>query len=189
MKKKISGILVNVWNGWGLFGIPSKVCFLFPKVKIDKVLGNIRDVLFSPKITPRILASIAGNIIALQPSLGNICSIMIRVVHMIIANSMSWDHSIYLTDEVVNDPNFWLFNLNSLPSKCFIKEHFVPERIIYTDASKHAAAGFIGEIVNSIVHKMWNSEEASKSSTWREMKAVDIALLSSSDKISNKTDN
>jgi hypothetical protein len=106
---------------------------------------------------------------------------------MVIANSVSWDDYIYLTDEVVNELNFWLFNLNDLPSKCFIKDTFVPERIIYTDASKHAAAGYIVEIADSIIHKTWNSDEITKSSTWREMKAVEVALSSSSEKISKRT--
>lgn len=34
---------------------------------------------------------------------------------------------------------------------------------------------------------MWTSEESGKSSTWREMKAVETTLLSSADKISNRT--
>lgn len=103
-------------------------------------------------------------------------------MHIVIANSLSWDDHVILNAEIVNEFNFWLHNFNSLPSQCFFKEKFTPQRIVYTDASKHAAAGYIVECTDSIVHKMWTSEESAKSSTWREMKAVETTLLSSADK-------
>ncbi|CAG2235577.1 unnamed protein product [Mytilus edulis] len=53
----------------------------------------------------------------------------------------------------------------------------LPERIIYSDASEYAGAGFtVGD--NHIVHFMWDKEDRIKSSTWRELKAVKNILES-----------
>lgn len=49
---------------------------------------------------------------------------------------------------------------------------------MYTCASSHACAGFIVETVHQVVQKMWTNTEASKSSTYRELKAVFITLSS-----------
>jgi hypothetical protein len=46
-----------------------------------------------------------------------------------------------------------------------------PQRVIFTDASQFAGAGFtVGD--NTIVHFMWEKQDRDKSSTWRELKTV-----------------
>lgn len=194
---KLAGFLVNeeksIWEpsqsmDWLGFSWDTVQDMLFiPQSKKDKFLIKISKAISSKSITIREIASIAGYIISFQQSLENICSIMSRFMHIFIANSLSWDDHVILNAEIVNEFNFWLHNFNSLPSQCFFKEKFTPQRIVYTDASKNAAAGYIVECADSIVHKMWTSEESAKSSTWREMKAVETTLLSSADKISNRT--
>ena len=43
-----------------------------------------------------------------------------------------------------------------------------PPRVIFTDASQFAGAGFtVGD--NKIVHFMWEKQDRDKSSTWREL--------------------
>jgi hypothetical protein len=45
------------------------------------------------------------------------------------------------------------------------------QRVIFTDASQFAGAGFtVGD--NTIVHFMWEKQDRDKSSTWRELKTV-----------------
>ena len=53
----------------------------------------------------------------------------------------------------------------------------MPDKIVYTEASSFACAGFAVETYTTVVHKMWSSEEALKSSTYRELKAVFITLF------------
>ena len=48
---------------------------------------------------------------------------------------------------------------------------------MFTDASNFAAAGFI-ENLDLAIYKPWLLSEASKSSTWREIKAVELCLFS-----------
>jgi len=50
--------------------------------------------------------------------------------------------------------------------------------IVYSDASDTAAGACTVEVENKIFHRMWNSQEVLESSTWRELKAIELALLS-----------
>ena len=61
-----------------------------------------------------------------------------------------------------------------------------PDKIVYTDASSFACAGFAVETYTTVVHKMWSSEEALKSSTYRELKAVFITLFSLQEVFQNR---
>jgi ribonuclease HI len=159
-----------------------------PVEKIVQLKNKIVEGIHNPSLfTSRFLASIAGKIISFQPSLGNICSIMSRFMHMIIANSSSWDQKIVISNELCNELEFWLKNLESLPLKSFLRKETLPERMIYTDASGFAGAGYIVELSNSVVHKMWNDIEKSKSSTWRELTAVNLTLRSCIHELKNKT--
>ena len=52
--------------------------------------------------------------------------------------------------------------------------------VIYSDASDIAAGACTVELKSKIFHTMWNSVEKVQSSTWREMKAIELALSSGS---------
>ena len=59
------------------------------------------------------------------------------------------------------------------------------ERIIFSDASGYAGAGFVLEN-NNVVHCMWDMENRTKSSTWRELKTVSNVLESLYDDLKGK---
>lgn len=54
--------------------------------------------------------------------------------------------------------------------------YILPERLIYTDASDRSGAGFCTEILGKIVRRIWTKSEAERSSTWRELKAIEVTL-------------
>ena len=54
----------------------------------------------------------------------------------------------------------------------------VPEKILFSDASAFAAAGFTYEKCSKIVHHMWTDDEKIQSSTWRELKTILIIMES-----------
>ena len=57
---------------------------------------------------------------------------------------------------------------------------FVPSKVLFTDASPTSRGGFIqGSAL--VCHKKWYVVESKKSSTWRELVAVDFALLEAFD--------
>ena len=52
-----------------------------------------------------------------------------------------------------------------------------PQVLVYSDASKFACGAHI-MLNKAIAHRMWAEHEVSKSSTWREIKAIHFSLLS-----------
>jgi hypothetical protein len=50
--------------------------------------------------------------------------------------------------------------------------------LIYSDASNIGAAAYSVELENKVFHKMWELSETLESSTWRELKTIELALLS-----------
>ena len=50
-----------------------------------------------------------------------------------------------------------------------------PAKFVYSDASDHACSSFIDND-HKIFHQNWSPAESSKSSTWRELRTVDLAL-------------
>jgi hypothetical protein len=60
-----------------------------------------------------------------------------------------------------------------------------PQRVIFTDASQFAGAGFtVGD--NTIVHFMWEKQDRDKSSTWRELETVANNIQSLENDLSGK---
>ena len=57
-----------------------------------------------------------------------------------------------------------------------VQSHYT--RVCYSDASSTGCASYILEFDNTISHKMWGVEEAQKSSSFRELKAISLGLES-----------
>ncbi|CAC5392269.1 unnamed protein product [Mytilus coruscus] len=160
-----------IWNlSNSTLEIPNKK-FQGLKLCISALLeGTIRP-------TCRNLAKVCGKIISMKPALGFICQIMTRHLHMMINTRIYWDSFVHFNDEILQELRFWYFQCENLHFKCITPMLRIPERIIYSDASEYAGAGFtVGD--NHIVHFMWDKEDRIKSSTWRELKAVKNILES-----------
>ena len=57
-----------------------------------------------------------------------------------------------------------------------IQSHYT--LVCYTDASSTGCASYMLDFHNTISHKLWSVEEAQKSSSYRERKAVSLGLES-----------
>ena len=83
---------------------------------------------------------------------------------------------------ILNDQNilhelkFWQRNVNYLNLKRLCTRDS-PNTLVYSDASDVAAAAFTLGGDERIFHRMWARNEAIMSSTWRELKAVEEALI------------
>ena len=65
--------------------------------------------------------------------------------------------------------------LRTLNELLFWPIHFVPSKVLFTDASPTGRGGFIqGSAL--VCHKNWSAEESQKSTTWREIVAINFAL-------------
>jgi hypothetical protein len=101
---------------------------------------------------------------------------MTRHLHFIINERSSWDSVVHVDEFSIRELHFWLSSLKSLPNCVIAPIQRIPERIVFTDASSYAGAGYTVQFSNDIIHKMWTNDEIIKSSTWRELKAVEITL-------------
>ena len=89
------------------------------------------------------------------PALGNVCQIMTKHMHMLVCCRNSWDEKILVNDYILEELKFWYFECESLSFKRIVPMNRMPQRVIFTDASQYAGAGFISND-NKIVHFMFD---------------------------------
>ncbi|XP_071126919.1 uncharacterized protein [Mytilus edulis] len=155
-------------------------CISIPERRLNDLLQSIDEILdrflfFSA----RQLAQVTGKIISLSPVLGNLTRLMTRYCYLCIVERLSWDKLLQIVypAEILNELKFWKSNVVTLNKKKLAM--YSPSSIvIFSDASNVACGAYTVELENKIFHKMWNELERCKSSTWREMRAIEQALLS-----------
>ena len=54
----------------------------------------------------------------------------------------------------------------------------LPVTLVFSDASDIAVGAFTVETNEKVFHKAWSKHECAQSSTWRELKAIQLALKS-----------
>jgi hypothetical protein len=62
-----------------------------------------------------------------------------------------------MNDEAKVEIKFGLKNCQSLPQKRFFAKNLLPDKIVYTDASSFACAGFTVETYTRVVHKNYSA--------------------------------
>ncbi|CAG2253337.1 unnamed protein product [Mytilus edulis] len=156
-----------------LVSVASPLSSITGDLSIDEILD--RFLFFSA----RQLAQVTGKIISLSPVLGNLTRLMTRYCYLCIVQRLSWDKLLQIVypAEILNELKFWKSNVVTLNKKKLAM--YSPSSIvIFSDASNVACGAYTVELENKIFHKMWNELERCKSSTWREMRAIEQALLS-----------
>ena len=118
----------------------------------------------------------------MSPVIGNISRLMTRYCYMIIETRSAWDSLLEIihSDQVKAELVFWQENIVKLNRK-YLAGYSCSSVVIYSDASDIAAGACTVELKSKFFHKMWNSVEKVQSSTWREMKAIELALSSFKD--------
>ena len=157
--------------------------------RIQDLIASLEKVIkYFPRISARTLAQVVGKIISMCPVVGNVARIMTKFCYMAIERRLSWDRLLMIDcpQKVLAELKFWLVNVLKLNCKNvghYSKSHV----IIFSDASKIAAGAYTVELDRKNFHRMWNVSEAMESSTWRELKAIELALLSFKDVFEGKT--
>ena len=126
-----------------------------------------------PRITARTLAQITGKIMSMSPVIGNVSRLMTRYCYIAIVKRFSWDNLLVFDDvkKIESELCFWQSNINAINYKR-LSTYDKFSIIIYADASNVAAAACTVEIDRKNFHKMWTTDEALESSTWRELKSI-----------------
>ena len=158
------------WLGW-------LIDIFFSERKVSGIAASIKLLLNSRRITARQLAVVAGKIQCTQFVVGGIMKLMTKHLHMLIEATKGWDNPISLNDNARNELLFWLDNKIICKGRHF-NTRSTASRVVYSDASSHACAGFVVDYDNQICHLGFTETDRQKSSTWRELKAVAVVLSS-----------
>lgn len=147
--------------------------------RISKLKANIDSVLKGDSmiVNVRNLATVVGQIISLTPCVGGVTRIMTRSLYAVVNTKVSWDSTVVLTKEACRELVFWSQNVDSLNCRCPWLPLSQPAKLVYSDASDYACGSFIHS-EGKIFQQNWSPVERNNSSTWRELKAVELALIS-----------
>ena len=139
-----------------------------------------------PYTTPRRLASVAGKIVSASYVLGNISSLMTRLLHYLIATDIfdgNWDGRLNLVHEnyALSELFLWERNLKKLNSRSWLlcEAHSFTG---HSDASDFALGAILKDLKDQrkrhVCRQSFSEDEVSAGSTSRELKAILLALRS-----------
>ncbi|XP_033746032.1 uncharacterized protein LOC117331431 [Pecten maximus] len=114
----------------------------------------------------------------MSPVLGNITRLMSRYLYRLVEKRSSWDSAFVIDkdNECWSEMKFWLSNVNSLNLKYISNRIQKSKCVVYSDASSHSCGAYVVEVDNAVFHQTWSYEESLKSSTWRELYAIQLAM-------------
>ena len=168
---------VLVWLGYNI-DLSSHTISIPPEriLNAEHIINAI--ISLYPSSTARKIAQFAGKIISMSFAIGNVTRIMTRHSYFDILRRSSWDSKLLVSRHTLTELLFWKNNLPLLNSKCILSSQSHYSRICYSDASSSGCASYILHFRDTIAHKMWSVEEAQKSSSYRELKAISLGLES-----------
>jgi len=145
--------------------------------RIESLLSDVNNLLRGMNFPVHVkrVASVAGKIISLSNCVGNVARLMSRNLYSLINSSLSWSDYVKLSDEVVTELKFWQENLckcNGVPIWPLTGR---PTRIVFSDASS-VGCGSVIAVEGKVFQQNWSQFESSRSSTFRELKAISLSL-------------
>ncbi|XP_068750806.1 uncharacterized protein [Montipora capricornis] len=132
----------------------------------------------SNKVTARQLAAAAGQIVSMSRAIGSTVYFYTRHIYYAIETRNHWDSILPITSDIMAELQYWKTNVRSLNGKNMFSEpqHF--DTFVYSDASDQGYGGYaISNQQRLVCQGHWSENERAKSSTWRELKAVNNMLL------------
>ena len=100
---------------------------------------------------------------------------MTRFFHVVISPRRSCNLEVLVQHNAKKGLFFSMDNLKSLHGKLFWPVHFVPSKVLFSDASS-TCCGFFIQDSSLVCHRTWSLEESRKSSTWRQLVGIQFAL-------------
>ena len=146
--------------------------------KLNAGLVNLSSRSPPRKVYVKNIASVTGQIISLSSCVGPVARIMTRFLFSVVNSAHSWDNKVFLSDDSLSEIIFWKNNVVPLNGRVYWLPHSLPVKVTYSDASNSACGAFVDfvESSNLLFHQNWSPEESAQSSTWRELRAVSLAM-------------
>ena len=154
--------------------------------KLSQDLAALSSYKSSSAVRVKRIASVAGQIISLSSCVGSVARIMTRFLFSVVNSAVSWDSEVFLSNDSLCEIEFWSNNVHVLNGKIYWGAPSLPVRVsCFSDASDSACGAFVESQPELIFHQNWSLEESVRSSTWRELKAVCLALEAFASRLSN----
>ena len=99
-----------------------------------------------------------------------------------VAERDSWNSKAQLTSNVINELYFWARNLDIAINMPLVEIQSPKRFLIYSDASDTGCGAFTLDRSDLDMVHFWNNAEKQLSSTWRELKAIELFLKLHGDK-------
>ena len=148
-----------------------------PREKIENIKSSIKSMMGARSVRARDLVSVVGKLIAMGPGVGPVCRLMTRSMYAILNKCCYWGERVVLNQPVLYELRFWVNHLEEFNSQSiWVSPSAV--RMAYSDASSTGYGGYILEHGSYVACGQWTQVEAVKSSTWRELRAVELTLQS-----------
>ena len=157
-------------------------CFKVPEEKVDRLKSVVHRVLPMSWVGVRLLASIVGQIISMSLALGPITRQRTRALYAVIDSRHSWSDQLKLSTDASDELEFWQTSISGLNAHP-IWFSSGTTRVAFSDASSTGYGGYVVELGLVVAHGQWTELQMTYSSTWRELKAVDLVLRSFADKL------
>ena len=88
--------------------------------------------------------------------MGDVCKLMTKAMHRLIESRIGWDAQVVLDFDVLVELKFWHEQLHRLNARPIWREHALPSRVVYSDASAIGCAAFISMNGKPVSHKNWD---------------------------------
>ena len=161
-----------------------KGCVMVLPEKIAALKDSMASVATAGQVQARHLASITGTLLSMSLGIGPVSRLMTRAMYALIESRVSWCEQLSVTREVKYELEFWMSGLEKFKSQP-IWHSPSAVRVVYSDASDSGYGGYIVEHGPYAAQGQWTPEQASRSSTWRELRAVVMVLDSLGHRLSN----
>ena len=160
--------------------------FFVPSEKLESLKSSIKAAYPLTRVPARSLASIVGKIVSMSLAIGPVSHLRTRQLYQAIDTRRSWCDSVVLSPDAREELSFWFQNIDELNGNP-IWFSSGATRVVYSDASDTGYGGYMVEVGPEVAHGQWPENQSKLSSTWRELKAVHMILLSFASKLQGHT--
>ena len=175
--EEVLGFIVNLAKGY--FRVPERRI-----VSLNNQLQYIQSNNFMT--TAHGIARLTGTIISMGLALGPIARLWTRGLYRNLMSTTSWGERVHLDDEATKEIKFWIDSFEECHGQQIWLSDPKPEILTYSDASDLGWGGYCVQIAGHTTKGSWTVQEAEQSSTWRELRATHLVLLSYADQFHGK---